>query len=226
MSSSDSKKSDDIVVFIIRRSSECGECGKELWKGNFLRVEGERALCMHCADLDHLIFLPRGDAALTRRANKYSTLRAVVVQFSRTRKRYERQGVLVEEAALDRAEEECLADEEQRKRARERSAIRREELDKEYISSFSQRIGEIYPGCPPEESQRIAEHACRKHSGRVGRTAEAKALETEAVELAVRAHVRHRYTDYDKLLAMGLFRDEARNRVAARVEEQLDKWRG
>ena len=63
---------------------------------------------------DHLVFLPRGDAALTRRASKYSTLRAVVVRFSRSRERYERQGLLVEEAALTRAEQECLSDAEAR----------------------------------------------------------------------------------------------------------------
>ena len=79
-------------------------------------MEGDQPLCLHCADLDHLVFLPRGNAALTRRASKHSTLRAVVVQFSRTRKRYERQGVLVEEAALERAEQECLADAEARGR--------------------------------------------------------------------------------------------------------------
>jgi len=65
---------------------------------------------MSCADLDHLVFLARGDAALTLRARKHSGLSAVVVRFSRARKRYERQGVLVEEAALDQAEAECLAD--------------------------------------------------------------------------------------------------------------------
>jgi hypothetical protein len=62
--------------------------------------------------LDHLIFLPSGNAALTRRAGKYSTLSAVVLQWSRARKRYERQGLLVEEAALQRAQKECLADDE------------------------------------------------------------------------------------------------------------------
>ena len=47
-----------------------------------------------------LVFQPSGDAALTRRANKNSRLSAVVVRFSRARKRYERQGILVEEDAL------------------------------------------------------------------------------------------------------------------------------
>src|SRR5207253_903871 len=78
--------------------------------GNFLRTEGEKGLCLECADLGHLEFLPRGDTAVTRRATKYSKLRAVVVQWSRTRKRYERQGILAEAEAIRRAEEESLAD--------------------------------------------------------------------------------------------------------------------
>jgi hypothetical protein len=35
---------------------------------------------------------------------------AVVVRFSRSRKRYERQGILVERAALERAGQECAED--------------------------------------------------------------------------------------------------------------------
>jgi hypothetical protein len=73
-------------------------------------MEDRGPLCMSCADLAHLVFLPRGDAALTRRARKHSRLSAVVVRFSRARRRYERQGVFVQEAAIDGAEAECLAD--------------------------------------------------------------------------------------------------------------------
>ena len=71
-----------------------------------LVIEKDVPLCLPCAGLDHLVFLASGNAALTRRAGKYSTLRAVVVRYSRARKRYERQGILVEEPALVRAEEE------------------------------------------------------------------------------------------------------------------------
>jgi hypothetical protein len=53
--------------------------------------------------MDHLVFLPSGDAGLTRRAHRTSELSAVVVRFSRSRKRYERQGLLVENAALTHA---------------------------------------------------------------------------------------------------------------------------
>jgi hypothetical protein len=110
----------DIVVFSILKPSACAECGAELWKGSFLRMEKEKPLCLECADLDHLVFLPRGDVALTRRSRKYSILSAVVVRFSRSRKRYERQGLLVESGALERAQEECLSDEEKRRIAREK----------------------------------------------------------------------------------------------------------
>jgi hypothetical protein len=215
---------DEIVVFSIVRDSACAECGEELGKGRFLRMETERPLCLRCADLDHLVFLERGEAALTRRASRYSPLRAVVVRFSRSRKRYERQGVLVEERALVRAELECLSDAEARRLARERAAARREAHDDEYLATFAQRIGDLFPGCPIEEQRAIAEHACQKYSGRIGRSAAAKALQASAVDLAVRAHVRHVHTRYDELLAGGVVREEARARVAASVETCLESW--
>jgi len=215
---------DEIVVFWIVRDSVCAECDEELGKGRFLRMEAERPLCLACADLDHLVFLGRGDAALTRRASRYSTLWAVVVRFSRSRKRYERQGVLVEEQALARAERECLADTEARRLARERAAERRQELDADYVRAFAHRIGELFPGCPADEQRAVAEHACQKHSGRVGRSAAAKELEPKAVDLAVRAHIRHVHTRYDEILARGVSRHEARAVVAEEVAGHVNRW--
>jgi hypothetical protein len=217
-------KREEIVVFSIVRDSSCAECGSELGRGRFLRIEGERALCLACADLAHLVYLPRGDTALTRRATKYSTLWAVVVRFSRSRKRYERQGVLVEEAALERAEQECLADAEARELARERAAERRAGLDEEYVKAFADHIGEIYSSCPPREQRAIAEHACRKYSGRIGRSAAGKRFEADAVNLALRAHVRHAHTRYDELLIQGWGQGEARAEVESKVDEVLRRW--
>lgn len=78
---------------------------------------------------------------------------------------------------------------------------------------------------PPRDAQHaIAEHACQKYSGRVGRSAAAKELDVKAVELAVRAHVRHAHTPYDRLLAQGADRGEARREVASRVEGVLERW--
>lgn len=221
---SDSKP-EEIVVFSILRDSKCSECDTELGRHELLRMQQDKPLCLACADLDHLVYLPSGDAALTRRAKKGSTLWAVVVEFSRSRGRYERQGLLVEEAALERAEKECLADADARASQRERNAERRERLDSVFVATFARAIRDRYPGCPNAEETAIAEHACRKHSDRVGRTAAAKRFEAEAIDYAVRAHVRHVHTKYDDFLASGLDRDEAREHVRDEVRGVLDRWR-
>lgn len=207
-----------------RGESRCDECGTELTRGDLLRREGDRGLCLSCADFDHLEFLPSGDAALTRRASKYSRLRAVVVKWSKARRRYERQGILAEPAAIEKAEEECLADQEVREARRRREALRRERLDREFVSAFAEQIRERYPGCPAQTAARVAEHACAKYSGRVGRSAMAKAFDPEAIDLALQAYVRHALTDYDEYLSSGLERHEARALVRPEVHRILEDW--
>jgi hypothetical protein len=220
-----SEESKDLVVFDILRDSECAECGKELLAHDFLFIENGRPLCLTCADLDHLAYLPRGDTALTRRARRYSSLSAVVVRFSRARKRYERQGVLVEETALDRAEEECHADAAERLAEREKASRRRVEQDRDLAARMTESILGLYPGCPPSEAQAIAAHSSRRGSGRVGRTAAGRALETEALSAAVIAAVRHRHTRYDQLLMHGYCRRDARDAVHDAIDRVLERWR-
>ena len=220
-------KTDDLKVFISNRDSTCDECGAELGRRAWITLDKDKgALCLSCADMDHLVFLPSGDAALTRRAKKYSKLFAVILKWSRARKRYERQGLLVEEPAVDRAEAEYLADEAYRESRRQREAVRREYLDREYVNKFAGRIRELYPSCPQKTAMAVAEHACLKYSGRVGRSAGAKELDEAAVRLAVTAHVRHEETPYDELLLKGVDRHSARMEVEDQVRDVLDRWRG
>ena len=218
-------KPGEILVFLIRRDTVCAECGRQLFPNSMITLEKERgALCLECADLDHLEFLPSGDAALTRRAIKHSRLKAVVVQFSRARRRYERQGVLIESEALERAEAKCLEDAERRERQRERRRLRDADTDQRYIATFAERILELFPNCPPTEATAIAAHACRKHSGRVGRSAAAKEFDPQAIRLAVTAAIRHRFTDYDEQLLAGCDRHRARLMVQPAVQRQLNYW--
>jgi len=217
--------SKDLKVFITTRESSCDECGEELGTKAWITLAGERgALCLSCADLDHPIFFPSGDPALTRRARKYSVLSAVVLRWSRARKRYERQGIHVDEAGLEKAEAECLADAEARARRREREAERRSEIDRQYVEQFAQRVRQLFPSCPAGTEFAVAEHACLKYSGRVGRSAAAKALDEKAVQLAVTAHIRHVNTNYDKLLAKGWEQHEARRQVEHQVRSILADW--
>ncbi|MGV8095023.1 MAG: hypothetical protein AB2L24_24480 [Mangrovibacterium sp.] len=115
-----------------------------------------------------VVFLPSGDAALTRRVGKYSTLSTVVVRWSKSRKRYERQGLLVEEQALEKAEEECLNDADARALKRERAAEKRAVIDKQFVADFANKIRRNYPQMPRGLEKAIANHACQKYSGRVG----------------------------------------------------------
>ena len=213
-------------VFIISKEADCLECKDHLNRHAWVTLTDDGVLCLSCADLDHLVFLPSGNTALTRRAGKHSKLKAVVLKWSRNRNRYERQGILVEDAALTQAEEECEADESVRALRREREAQRREELDEEYIQHFAERIRKLYPACPAGVEVQIAEHACLKYSGRVGRSAAAKQLNEEAILLAVVAHIRHTNTNYDQLLTSGLDRMAARHEIQHEVETMLKGWRG
>jgi len=220
-------KTDDMVVFITSGEAACSECGEELGRHAWIMLTEEKnALGLTCADLEHLVYLPSGDTALTRRSRKHSTLVAVVLKWSRARKRYERQGLLVEEAALEQAEQECLADTDARARQRERAAERRVEQDTQFVAAFAEKVRELFPHCPPGRESLIAEHACLKYSGRVGRSAAAKELNEHAVWLAVTAHVRHNETAYDKWLAKGYARGLARAEVEDDVRQVLRRWRG
>ncbi|HEV2690222.1 MAG TPA: DUF2293 domain-containing protein, partial [Bryobacteraceae bacterium] len=217
-------KAPDPVVFEIVRDSQCSECGTELPSDSFLYMEGGQPLCLACARMGDLEYLPAGDAALTRRATKYSGRKAVAVRFSRSRGRYERQGILVEPAALEKAEQECTLDADARAKARARGAASRRKQDRELIAQMAKQIQALFPVCPPDEAHVIAEHTATRGSGRVGRTAAGRNLEEGALIAAVTAAVRHRRTDYDELLMSGMDRELARRRVADRVREILDAW--
>jgi hypothetical protein len=216
------RRADPVVVSALKAWT-CSECGRD--DGDLLIMDDGGPLCMTCADMDHLVFLPRGNTALTRRARAASRLSAVVIRFSRARGRYERQGALVEEEALAQAEAHCLADSEARARRRERDAERRAAGDVQLQARMAAEILRLFPGCPARRAESIAKHAAERGSGRVGRTAAGRSLGARAVELAVVASVRHEDTPYDELLMSGLDRAQARDQVWDQVQGVLDKWR-
>ena len=72
----------------------------------------------------------------------------------------------------------------------------------------------------------IARHTGLRGSGRVGRSAAGRALDEEAITLAVVASVRHEDTGYDSLLMSGVSRVDARDRTRLAVDRVLAAWRG
>jgi hypothetical protein len=200
----------------------CAGCATPLPAGEFV-AEGGR--CLGCAGLGDLVFLKSGDAALTRRATAGSSRHAVLLEFNRRRKRDERRGVFVEPGALEAAKAACAADAGVREVRAAKRRVKDEARDRAYVAGFEAELRRAFPGCPPEEAAAIARHACEKHSGRVGRAAFAKGLDPEAIELAVRAHVRHLHTEYDRLRDEGLNKRESRPRVRGTIEAVLARWR-
>jgi hypothetical protein len=110
----------EICVFISIFGDLCSECQSEIEKGDFVTRKNDKSFCLKCSDLDRLVFLPKGNHALSLRAGKYSTLRAVVLEFGRKSRRQERRGILVEESALEKAMQECGADNSERLERREK----------------------------------------------------------------------------------------------------------
>jgi len=93
-----SRAPDLVVIQPLNREWTCHRCGGT---GDLLMMEPPGPACLRCVGLDDLEFLSAGNALLTRRVKAKSTRSAVVVRFSKSRRRYERQGVLVEPAALE-----------------------------------------------------------------------------------------------------------------------------
>ena len=86
-----------VVIHPLNLAWTCHRCGGT---GNLLVMENPGPACLRCVGLDDLEFLSAGNALLTRRAKAKSVRHAVVVRFSKSRGRYERQGLLLEPRAL------------------------------------------------------------------------------------------------------------------------------
>jgi hypothetical protein len=101
-----SRAPDLVVVRPLHHEWTCHRCGGS---GDLLMMENSGPACLRCVGLDDLEFVPAGDALLSRRVKANSTRCAVVVSFSRSRRRYERQGLLVEPQALADVQRDLVA---------------------------------------------------------------------------------------------------------------------
>lgn len=86
-----------VVISPLNEAWKCYRCGGS---GDLLLMEDPGPACLNCAGLGDLVFVASGDARLTRRVKAKSARHAVVVRFSRSRRRYERRGLLVEPQVL------------------------------------------------------------------------------------------------------------------------------
>jgi hypothetical protein len=81
-----------------------------------------------------------------------------------------------------------------------------------------------FTNIPQELIPDILNHTLKKRSGRVGRTATIPFQ--QSIDLAVRAFIRHKLTDYDELLRDGMSRKSAREKIRTKAEKVVEGWKG
>jgi hypothetical protein len=219
-------KAPDLIVYVIaeKEGATCAECGLGMPQGEWMFQEEGQPLCLSCADLDHLEFLPSGNATLSRRTKKFSGLSAIVMEFNRRRKRYQRLGLLATREGIEQARESMESDAEKREKQRAAATLRRERDDTELVQSVTIQINRLFPSCPIDDARQIAEHTAERGSGRVGRSEAGRDADAKAVKLAVIAHIRHIHTPYDQMLMEGVPRRDARTKIQSTVQAKLKQW--
>ncbi len=176
----------------------------------------EREVRVHDPMPDGYIFVPKGDVYITKNCRKKTheadkTLFVVVDKKSKPvglrcpTNIYNTVMSLGKATATKRAE----------------AVLKRDTAIEE---NFEEAIVKLFPTIPKAEVQQVLKHSLKKHSRRVGRTN--KVALQDRVKLAVRAHIRHVHTDYDKLLKQGLSRPVAREKIWDRLNEVARHWGG
>ena len=71
-------KAEELIAYMSNRDTACSECGVDITQMDLVTLirPSNEPLCLSCSDLDHLIYLPSGNTALTTRARKHSSLSA------------------------------------------------------------------------------------------------------------------------------------------------------
>jgi hypothetical protein len=215
-------------LYLTRKTTQwCKRCKKDVNQGQIYCADSEesKGLCFNCSPFRSYTLLPPGNVAMTRRSKKHSTLCGVLLEWNQRRRRYERKGQYVEQQAIEKARVECEVDAEKRKLKNAKAAVVRAEQDKTFIRDFSTAIRLRYPSAPQNRENKIAAHACEKHSGRVGRSAGAKEFDPEMIDRAVEAHIRHQETNYDNEFGKGKRKREIRGDLKFEIKQLMAKWR-
>ncbi|KAK0623667.1 hypothetical protein B0T14DRAFT_407433, partial [Immersiella caudata] len=159
-------------------------------------------------------FVPKGDVYITRscRIKTHQAGQTLYVVVNKTKKVT---GLRCPKRIYDEVVKESKA-----------TATKRAEAvakrDNVISDKFEETLMQLFPKCPRDRIPQILQHALQKHSGRVGRTSMLD-LE-EKVRLAVRAHIRHRHTQYDTMLRSGMSREEARKQVIQGIIDVEKEW--
>lgn len=159
-------------------------------------------------------FLPKGNPYLTsnlRRLTHAAAATLYVVKHKSTTL-----GLRAPQPILD----QVLASE---SATREKRAVCVRRRDAAAARDLEAAVRAGFPRIPGEDLRAVVGRALVKRSGRVGRTG-LLGVDQKA-RLAVAAHVRHRHTDYGRLVRGPMKRHEARKAIREDMERVLGEWR-
>jgi hypothetical protein len=172
---------------------------------------------------DNFEEVPIGDPYVTRQIKRLAE--TVYVRMS---KRYRKRpsvpvAILAPGAVVQTVRAEAERTAEARAAKREQGAAARGRKEARNLEAALAELKTMLPGIPAPEAEEVIGRAFEVSSGRVGRS---RSIELqEKLELAVRAHIRHRHTKYDHLLAARWEQDEARGAVRDRADAVYDRWK-
>ncbi|KAK3374847.1 hypothetical protein B0H63DRAFT_257353 [Podospora didyma] len=179
-------------------------------------TDNEREVRFFTPIPDGYVFVPKGDVYVTKNCRK-RTHEANMVLYVVVSKTGKTLGLRCPRQIFEAVQEDNKATASKR-------ATAVQKRDAALEGNFEEAIMEHFPNTPKEEVSRIIKQALQKHSRRVGRTGKVEVR--EKVMLAVRAHIRHRHTEYDQLLRGGVGREEARRRILSKLNEVARSWGG
>ncbi|KAJ5648862.1 uncharacterized protein N7484_002585 [Penicillium longicatenatum] len=163
------------------------------------------------------VFVPKGNVYITRhcRTDTKTSNRVVYLVYDKAAKRT--LGIRVPDEIHKNVSKRATLTAEKRA-----SAV--QVRDETFIMRGRALLYNEFPLMPHETLETILNHAFLKGSGRVGRTS--TTTEKRKATLAVEAHIRHKHTNYETLLASGVERCEARERVWQNVKVIRKAWEG
>lgn len=132
-------------------------------------------------------------------------------------------GIVLTSAGTVLAEDESQSFHPRSKRLKEQAAAQDRKDQITINTEARDTIRDLFPNIPDNDLNQIIKTAFQKGQGKVGTANELSLI--RRAQLAVVAHIRHVYTDYDKLLRQTHYRD-ARNLVEKPSLRRLVEWRG
>ncbi|KAK8252849.1 hypothetical protein HDK77DRAFT_163801 [Phyllosticta capitalensis] len=176
----------------------------------------EKSVGRHYKCPKNYVWLKKGDPYMTRHCREI-TLAAGRTLFAVQDAKNRPLGLYVPEQIF----EEVKAADALTKNKREAATKKKDALT---LEKARLALHELFPAIPKKDEEAVLTRAWKKNSRRVGRT-EKISMEVK-VKLGVTAHVRHTYTEYEKLLKKGFTRDAARKSIEKDVESIVSKWQG